>query len=152
MKFHLEEGYLDLLLSEGEIYLWVNKSGAEWPCSDLLGSSLFVEYDSNGICEVTNSKVTSDELNACVADHLENCIPNNHPMYYIVIGQFITKKELDVIYKCMGRKFETILEASDFADQKSIELKRKVIVTRFEVGYWQPPSELTVYTTNESII
>ena len=69
-------GY-SLNLSSNETYEWAHKSGAAWPCSTLSGSRLWVDVDSNGLCDiavdnqVTDLDVDGTELDAIVSDHLK---------------------------------------------------------------------------------
>lgn len=67
------QGY-GLWLSAKETYDWAHKPGASWPCSQCAGERIFVQVDSNGLCDFTQDGVSADidgaELEAIVADHL----------------------------------------------------------------------------------
>lgn len=72
MKKQITNSIVKLWLSSNDTYLWANRC---WPCSQLSGKRLFIEYDSNGLLDITvNGKppadVDTNELNAIVADHV----------------------------------------------------------------------------------
>jgi hypothetical protein len=64
-----------LWLSANDTYNWANKPGASWPCSTLSGHKLFVEFDSNGICNIALDgktagieNIDNNELQAIISD------------------------------------------------------------------------------------
>ena len=85
-----------LWLSARDTYNWATKPGASWPCSQLRGLRLFVDYDRNGLCDIAINGKSGDcdanELNAIVADFLRPVLSVNHPCYDVIIGQFDAKK------------------------------------------------------------
>lgn len=64
-----------LWLSARETYNWAHRAENSWPCSELSGKRLFVEFDSNGLCDLTvdgqeGVDVPAHELNAIVGDFI----------------------------------------------------------------------------------
>jgi hypothetical protein len=63
-------GY-SMSLGRSETYRWAHKPRAAWPCSELADRSVYVEVDSNGLCDVRPSDISGGaELEAIIADHL----------------------------------------------------------------------------------
>ena len=56
---------------------------AAWPCSELSGKRLFVEYDRSGLVDLTVNGRMGDcpnhELTAIVSDHLRGKLSAGHP-------------------------------------------------------------------------
>ena len=70
-------------LSSSDTYNWATRPGESWPCSDLRGNRVFVEFDSAGdlVDLAINGKgadVDGHELSACVSDFLRAKYPD-HP-------------------------------------------------------------------------
>jgi len=80
MRIKRSDQGVKLWLSGNDTYNWAHQAGNSWPCSQLSGKRLFVEYDVNGDLvdvAVNNNKDLTDlrdldnnELNAIVADHV----------------------------------------------------------------------------------
>ena len=84
MKTQIHASGFKLWLSANETYNWATKSGASWPCSELSGRRVFVEYDSNGLCDLmidgrSGSDCSSTELGAIVSDFMAGKLPEGHP-------------------------------------------------------------------------
>ena len=75
---------------------WATKPGAEWPCSTLRGRRFFAAFDTNGLCELTVDGDPGDdcadfdahEFNAITSDLLADRLPEDHPCYFVTVGQF----------------------------------------------------------------
>lgn len=64
-----------LALSAGQTWLWANKPGRVWLCSEVAGRTLHVEVDANGLCYLeidgrSDTDVPANELAAIVDDHM----------------------------------------------------------------------------------
>lgn len=65
-----------------------------WPCSWLEGKRVAATYDTNGLLDLTVAgkeapeDLPADELNACVAYFAKQKLPEDHPCYFVVVGQF----------------------------------------------------------------
>lgn len=97
MRHQLSPTSFKLWLSAADTYNWAHRPGSSWPCSTLSDNRLFVEFDSNGLCDISvnggNSEtvlqhIDGHELNAAVADHAARLLPQDHPLHFIVVGQF----------------------------------------------------------------
>ncbi len=92
MKTQINPTSVKLWLSANDTYDWAHKAGASWPCSQLSDKRLFVEFDTNGLCDIAIDGKPDDcdanELNAMVSDYLAAKLPKNHPCYFVVVGQF----------------------------------------------------------------
>ncbi len=92
MKTTINPISVKLWLSARDTYDWANRTAARWPCSQLERKRLFVEFDTNGLCDLAIDGKSQDcdanELNAIVVDHLDGKLPESHPCYFVVIGQF----------------------------------------------------------------
>lgn len=100
-KMIFENGF-KLWLSENDIYDWTHRPNDSWPCSTLSGHRLFVEYDSNGLCDLTidgeyadgeyglyrDQWIDGHELSSIVADHIGPYLPPGHPCWFVAVGQF----------------------------------------------------------------
>ncbi len=71
-----------LNLSANETYDWAHRPGQAWPRSMLSGHRLWVHVDQSGLCEIRidgvystgREDLSTNELNACIGDHLpKNC-------------------------------------------------------------------------------
>ncbi len=94
MKTQITPNAVKLWLSASDTYDWANRADASWPCSTLEDKRLFVEYDTNGLCDIaidgkSDGDCDAHELNAMVADHLAGKLPKEHPCYFVVVGQFV---------------------------------------------------------------
>ena len=86
MKIKEINGGYSMWLSKCDTCAWANKIGGRWPCSRLLGHTLFVLVDENGICDYTVDgkecpDLTGDELVACVTDHLPESLHAFWPVW-----------------------------------------------------------------------
>ena len=94
MKVSITPDAVAIWLSARDTYAWAHKIGAAWPCSWLADKRLVACFDSNGLYDVTinggkgDQDAPADELNACIADHLDGHLPVTHPAYPVVVGQF----------------------------------------------------------------
>ena len=84
---------LAMWVSTNDTYDWATRIGSAWPCSELSGHRFFAAFDTNGLVDLTvdgkdDSDIPCDELNAIVADLLEDRIPKDHPCYFVTVGQF----------------------------------------------------------------
>ncbi len=81
-----------LWVSANDTYDWAHKVNASWPCSALSGHRFFMAGDSNGLLEFTidgkDGDVDAHEFNACVSDMLDGKIPEDHPCWFVFVGQF----------------------------------------------------------------
>jgi hypothetical protein len=82
MRTRITPSSFKLWLSANDTYSWAHKPGAAWPSSQLSGSRLFVEFDSNGLCDLaidglSDRDCNSNELTAIVADSVK--LPAGHP-------------------------------------------------------------------------
>jgi hypothetical protein len=68
-----------LWLSANDTYLWAQC----WPCSELFGKRLFVEFDKGGLLDLAINGRMGDcpahELTAIASDHLRGKLPVGHP-------------------------------------------------------------------------
>ncbi len=75
MRIQKSGDNIKLWLSENDTYKWANKAGAIWPCSELSGHRLFVEYDNGDLIDILiDGKYTdcsNHELTAIVSDFLK---------------------------------------------------------------------------------
>ena len=66
-----------------------------WPCSALGGKRLVATYDSQGLLDYRVNggrgpqEVDADELNACVSYFAGQELAEDHPCYFVAVGQFI---------------------------------------------------------------
>ena len=60
-----------------------NPAAPSWPCSEVAGKRLFVEFDKGGLIDLAINGRTGDcpahELTAIVCDHLHDKLPAGHP-------------------------------------------------------------------------
>ena len=81
-------------LSKRDTHLWAMK---RWPGCELGGRRLRADFDANGLLDFKVDgrhpgswlHIPADELNACLADHIEGKLPNDHPCYFVACGQFL---------------------------------------------------------------
>ena len=83
MKTQVSDTGARLWLSANDTYGWAHRPGERWPCSELSGKRLFVEFDRGGLVDLAiNGRMgdcPADELNAIVSDHLRGKLPAGHP-------------------------------------------------------------------------
>jgi len=85
-----------LWASERDTYAWAHKSGAAWPCSTLSGRRFVACFDTNGLYDLTidgkypdeHEDTDGHELSAICADLLAERIGEDHPVYFVAVGQF----------------------------------------------------------------
>jgi hypothetical protein len=79
MRTHIFDSGVILWLSANDTYCWARC----WPCSELSGKRLFVEYDRGGLVDLAINGRFGDcpahELTAIVSDHLRGKLPVGHP-------------------------------------------------------------------------
>lgn len=79
MRTQVFDHGVKLWLSSDDTYRWARC----WPCSELAGKRLFVEYDQGGLIDLAIDGQLGDcpahELNAIVSDHLWGKLPTGHP-------------------------------------------------------------------------
>jgi hypothetical protein len=85
-----------LWLSAQDTERWASRPGAAWPCSTLAGKRVWASFDTNGLYELaingrTDVDCDAHELSAICADHLEQRIRPDHPVYFVTVGQFKAK-------------------------------------------------------------
>lgn len=95
MRKRITATSVKLWLSPNDTYYWAHGPKI-WPCSRLSNKRVFVEYDSNGLCDLSidgksgyNYHTDINELNAMVADFLKNVLSADHKLHNIIIGQFV---------------------------------------------------------------
>lgn len=96
MKFEDSGTAVTVWLSATDTYEWARRPGEAWPCSELAGRRIRADFDSNGLLDLTidgrppgdRLYIPVDEFNALIADHLKNKLPEDHPCYFVVVGQF----------------------------------------------------------------
>lgn len=65
-----------------------------WPCSFLRGRALTVEFDSNGLLDLSidggagDQDCPGNELSAIVADYAERLLSRDHRCWFVAVGQF----------------------------------------------------------------
>ncbi|MCL4540283.1 MAG: hypothetical protein M1378_11930 [Bacteroidetes bacterium] len=92
MEADVRDNSVDLWLNDVDTFDWANRSGASWPCSALSGKFVYASFDRNGLVDLRidgmQDDCPADELNALTSDFLEKLLPENHPCYYVTVGQF----------------------------------------------------------------
>lgn len=83
--------------SHGQLYDWAHRPGHAWPCSYLEEvDSVRAGFDANGLVGYLQQPdpgesgyhVPSDEFNAWSSDVLRDVLPEDHPVYFVAVGQF----------------------------------------------------------------
>ncbi len=92
MKVQISTDKVKLWLSANDTRKWANRPGATWPCSRLSGKKLFAEFDTNGLLDYLvngrfDREVLANEFNAITSDFLKLKLPEDHPCYFVVVGQ-----------------------------------------------------------------
>lgn len=82
-----------LWLSAQDTYDWARKTGATWPCSELANHRLFAAFDKHGLYDLTidweaGKDCPGDEFNAITSDFLAKKLPEDHPAWFVTVGQF----------------------------------------------------------------
>ena len=79
MRTQVFDAGVKLWLSANDTYCWAER----WPCSELSGKRLFVEYDRGGLIDLAiNGRMgdcSNHELTAIASDHLRGKLPSGHP-------------------------------------------------------------------------
>jgi hypothetical protein len=79
MRIQIFDSGVKLWLSANDTYRWAQC----WPCSELSGKRLFVEFDKGGLLDLAiNGRIgdcQAHELTAIVSDHLRGTLPVGHP-------------------------------------------------------------------------
>lgn len=93
MKVQISNNNVKLWLSANDTRKWANKPGATWPCSRLSGKRLFAEFDTNGLLDYLvngrlDREILADEFNAITSDFLKLKLPEDHPCYFVTVGQY----------------------------------------------------------------
>ena len=94
MKTQITKDHVKIWLSANETYNWAHRPNRRWPCSTLSNHKVFAEFDSNGLLDITiDGKSDFDcvdrELSAMCADFLCNKLPEDHPCFFVIVGQFL---------------------------------------------------------------
>jgi len=94
MRIQITDSSVKLWVSHAETYDWARRPGATWPNSYLAGQRFFAEFDANGLVDLTvNGKygvdAPADEFNAITSDFLRGQLPEDHPAYFVAVGQFL---------------------------------------------------------------
>ena len=94
MRTQITETSIKLWFSAGDTHSWAHRPGQAWLGSILAGRRLFVEFDANGLLDLTVNDKTfghstlANELNAITSDFLRDKLPEDHPLYFITVRQF----------------------------------------------------------------
>lgn len=92
MRTQIWESGFNLWLSANDTYNWANRPGESWPCSELSDKRLFVQFDRNGLCDLTIDGKDGDcdctELSAIVADFMRDKLPKDHACRFVAVDQF----------------------------------------------------------------
>ena len=65
-----------------------------WPLSMLAGNRLKADFDTNGLLDLeiegraAPDDLDGNEFNACVSYFVGQRLPQDHPCYFVVVGQF----------------------------------------------------------------
>lgn len=83
MRLSITDNGFKCWLSARDTYAWAHRPGRRWPCSELSDRRVFCEYDAGGLVDLSvdgrDADVSSDELTACVGDHVLARLPADHP-------------------------------------------------------------------------
>ncbi len=82
-----------------ELVSWSQRPSATWPCStlaDMVG--IAATFDANGLVDLDQDpafdeatgegEVAGDEFDAWSSDVLRLVLPEDHPAYFVAVGQF----------------------------------------------------------------
>ena len=93
MRLQVFDSGFNLWLSARDTYDWAHRAGASWPCSTLSDKRLFVQFDSNGLLDLSINGRDGDcdghELSAMVCDHVADKLPKDNPAWGVAVGQFV---------------------------------------------------------------
>ena len=92
MRFQDNGTGFAIWLSADDTYTWATDAPT-WPCSQLRGKRFSAEFDENGLLDyAVNGRycddLSSDELSAIVADFASQKLPQDHPCWFVAVGQF----------------------------------------------------------------
>ena len=83
MRTQITTTGVKLWLFATDTYCWARLPGNYWPCSELSGKRVFVEYDRGGLVDLAIDGRPGDcpahELTAIVSDFLRGRLPAGHP-------------------------------------------------------------------------
>ena len=85
---------VSLSVSASDTYDWARKPGAAWPCSTLSGHRFVAYFDSNGLYDLTvdgrdaPDDIDGHELSAICSDMLRDRLAQDHPVWFVTVGQF----------------------------------------------------------------
>ena len=78
MKITVYDKTVQLYANSDDTYRWANRSGNNWPCSELSGKALFVELCGGDLVDLSltggSENLPSHELNAFIEDMLEHTV------------------------------------------------------------------------------
>lgn len=111
MRIRETENGFTVWISRSETGFWArgDTTGKSWPCSMLAWNAIRAEFDANGLLDFSlnsgqksTNDIPSDELNACVCDHIKGKLPESNPAYFIAVGQFTLKTFVDALKQNFG--------------------------------------------------
>lgn len=75
-----------------QLRAWASRPGHAWPCSALAeAAEIRAAFDAHGLVDLTGDDsidLSSGEFNAWSSDLLGAVLPEDHPAYYVTVGQF----------------------------------------------------------------
>lgn len=82
-----------LWASARDTYDWATKPGAAWPCSTLSGHRFVAVFDDGGLVDFSvdgrgGFDADGHELSCICADFLRGRISEDHPAWFVAVGQF----------------------------------------------------------------
>ena len=99
MQVSISSDQVTLWASANDTYEWAQQPFKRWPCSALSGHRFVATFDRNGLCDLTidgrqngGHEVMADELNAICVDLLRGKLPEDHPAWFVTVGQFLEKE------------------------------------------------------------
>ncbi len=90
MKYRIEPTCVKLWLSARDTRAWA----AKWPCSFLAGRRVVAEFHAGGLVDLVINgdrgpqDAPGDEFNAITSDFLRPILPQDHPAWFVAVGQF----------------------------------------------------------------
>ena len=93
MRTSITTSQITLWLSKRDTYDWARRADASWPCSTIAGKSLVAVFGQNGLVDIAiNGRAAGEvhgaEFNAITSDFLRAKVPEDHPLYFVTVGQF----------------------------------------------------------------
>lgn len=92
MRARIYDSAVVLWLSRDDTRQWAERPGSRWPCSYLSGKRVMCSFDASGLVDITiNGRYgdcPSSEFNAITSDYLRERLPENHPAWFVAVGQF----------------------------------------------------------------